>query len=105
MPSSSSASGGIDNTFRRKWDRAEFEKKAAERVQREEAQLKARDKGKPASSASGKISGNEIIVREPLRRREEDLQLALNVGRTQVMAVAVAMTTTTTISVFSCLKS
>eukprot|EP00271_Cylindrocystis_brebissonii_P005993 TRINITY_DN18486_c0_g1_i1.p1 TRINITY_DN18486_c0_g1~~TRINITY_DN18486_c0_g1_i1.p1 ORF type:complete len:212 (+),score=55.68 TRINITY_DN18486_c0_g1_i1:244-879(+) len=65
---------GVDNTFRRKWDRDEYERRAKELDEEEEArQLEdTRDRGPP-------------IQRAPLRQRDFEVNLESRLGKTQVV--------------------
>eukprot|EP00252_Welwitschia_mirabilis_P017385 TRINITY_DN3851_c0_g1_i1.p1 TRINITY_DN3851_c0_g1~~TRINITY_DN3851_c0_g1_i1.p1 ORF type:complete len:204 (+),score=54.37 TRINITY_DN3851_c0_g1_i1:233-844(+) len=63
---------GIDNTFRRKWDREEYLKRAREREEEEEGRLKPRPKAPP-------------VQRKPLKHRDYDVDLDSRLGKTQVV--------------------
>ncbi|XP_074558138.1 uncharacterized protein LOC141814039 [Curcuma longa] len=64
---------GVDNTFRRKWDRDEFLQKARERErQEEEDRFKSKDKGPP-------------VQRKPLKHRDYEVDLDSRLGKTQVV--------------------
>ncbi|XP_042373232.1 zinc finger matrin-type protein 2-like [Zingiber officinale] len=64
---------GVDNTFRRKWDREEFLQKARERErQEEEDRFKSKDKAPP-------------VQRKPLKHRDYEVDLDSRLGKTQVV--------------------
>lgn len=70
------ATGKNDN-FRRTWDRDEYEKKAKERVQELE------DEEDDESSSKGRPSAP--VKRELLKRREYDVDLEVNLGKSVVI--------------------
>ncbi|URD77691.1 Zinc-finger double-stranded RNA-binding [Musa troglodytarum] len=64
---------GVDNAFRRKWDREEFLQKARERErQEEEGRFKSKDKAPP-------------VQRKPLKHRDYEVDLESRLGKTQVV--------------------
>ncbi|THU56967.1 hypothetical protein C4D60_Mb11t22780 [Musa balbisiana] len=64
---------GVDNTFRRKWDREEFLQKARERErQEEEGRFKSKEKAPP-------------VQRKPLKHRDYEVDLESRLGKTQVV--------------------
>lgn len=64
---------GVDNTFRRKWDREEFLQKARERErQEEEDRFNSKDKAPP-------------VQRKPLKHRDYEVDLESRLGKTQVV--------------------
>ncbi|CAL9207538.1 unnamed protein product [Musa hybrid cultivar] len=64
---------GVDNTFRRKWDREEFLQKARDRErQEEEGRFKSKEKAPP-------------VQRKPLKHRDYEVDLESRLGKTQVV--------------------
>ncbi|BBH06496.1 C2H2 and C2HC zinc fingers superfamily protein [Prunus dulcis] len=64
---------GVDNTFRRKFDREEFLERARERErQEEEGPHKSKSKGPP-------------VQRKPLKHRDYEVDLESRLGKTQVV--------------------
>ncbi|KAI3951171.1 hypothetical protein MKW98_028575 [Papaver atlanticum] len=64
---------GVDNTFRKKFDREEYEERARERErQEEEDSRKSKFKGPP-------------VQRQPLKRRDYEVDLDSRLGKTQVV--------------------
>ncbi|KAA8545233.1 hypothetical protein F0562_020017 [Nyssa sinensis] len=73
MAQPSNSAVGVDNTFRRKFDREEFLERAREREQKEgEAGFKAKSKGPP-------------VQRKPLKHRDYEVDLESRLGKTQVV--------------------
>lgn len=73
MAQSSNGVAGVDNTFRRKFDREEYLERAREREEKEaEAKLKSKSKG-PA------------VQRKPLKHRDYQVDLESRLGKTQVV--------------------
>ncbi|KAG6467913.1 hypothetical protein ZIOFF_072478 [Zingiber officinale] len=66
---------GVDNTFRRKWDREVFLQKARERERQEEEEdrFKSKDKAAPP------------VQRKPLKHRDYEVDLDSRLGITQVV--------------------
>ncbi|KAK9139213.1 hypothetical protein Scep_008894 [Stephania cephalantha] len=62
---------GVDNTFRRKFDREEYLQRAREREEQEEAR-KSKSKGPP-------------VQRKPLKHRDFEVDLESRLGKTQVV--------------------
>ncbi|GAB2277404.1 hypothetical protein Dimus_012109 [Dionaea muscipula] len=63
---------GVDNTFRRKFDRDEYLQRAREREEKEESRLKSKSKGPP-------------VQRKPLKHRDYEVDLESRLGKTQVV--------------------
>lgn len=63
---------GVDNTFRRKFDREEYLERARERERQEEARSKSKSKGPP-------------VQRKPLKHRDFEVDLESRLGKTQVV--------------------
>ncbi|KAM6576824.1 hypothetical protein CsatB_028661 [Cannabis sativa] len=64
--------GGVDNTFRKKFDREEYLEKAREREKHEaEGKSKSKSKGPP-------------VQRKPLKHRDYEVDLESRLGKTQV---------------------
>ncbi|KAK7847345.1 uncharacterized protein LOC112005676 [Quercus suber] len=64
---------GVDNTFRRKFDREEYLERARERErQEEESRSKSKSKGPP-------------VQRKPLKHRDYEVDLESRLGKTQVV--------------------
>eukprot|EP00262_Sarcandra_glabra_P004839 TRINITY_DN16081_c0_g1_i1.p1 TRINITY_DN16081_c0_g1~~TRINITY_DN16081_c0_g1_i1.p1 ORF type:complete len:206 (+),score=46.48 TRINITY_DN16081_c0_g1_i1:192-809(+) len=74
MAQSGSTAGGVDNTFRRKWNREEILERAREREEQEEeeARFKSKSKGPP-------------VQRKPLKHRDYEVDLDSRLGKTQVV--------------------
>lgn len=73
MAESSKQTAGVDNTFRRKFDREEYLQRAREREEKEkEALLKPKSKGPP-------------VQRKPLKHRDYEVDLESRLGKTQVV--------------------
>ncbi|GMH10429.1 hypothetical protein Nepgr_012270 [Nepenthes gracilis] len=73
MAQSSNHAVGIDNTFRRKFDREEYLQRAREREEKEkEGRLKPKLKGPP-------------VQRKPLKHRDYEVDLDSRLGKTQVV--------------------
>ncbi|KAJ8447789.1 hypothetical protein Cgig2_015152 [Carnegiea gigantea] len=72
MAESSKQTAGVDNTFRRKFDREEYLQRAREREEKEkEALLKPKSKGPP-------------VQRKPLKHRDYEVDLESRLGKTQL---------------------
>ncbi|KAH0994384.1 hypothetical protein GBA52_018793 [Prunus armeniaca] len=72
MANTSNNAAGVDNTFRRKFDREEFLERARERErQEEEGPHKSKSKGPP-------------VQRKPLKHRDYEVDLESRLGKTQV---------------------
>lgn len=70
---SNSNPGGVDNTFRRKFDREEYAQRAREREEKEkDTRLKPKSKGPP-------------VQRKPLKHRDYEVDLDSRLGKTQVV--------------------
>lgn len=67
---------GVDNTFRRKWDRDEFAERAREREEQEREEEESHHKPK---------SRGPPVQRKPLKHREFEVDLESRLGRTQVV--------------------
>ncbi|XP_022898122.1 zinc finger matrin-type protein 2 isoform X1 [Olea europaea var. sylvestris] len=63
---------GVDNTFRRKFDREEYLQRAREREEKEEARSKSKSRGPP-------------VQRKPLKHRDYEVDLESRLGKTQVV--------------------
>ncbi|CAL9107680.1 unnamed protein product, partial [Musa textilis] len=63
---------GVDNTFRRKWDREEFLQRARERERQEDEESKFKSKAPP-------------VQRKPLKHRNYEVDLESRLGKTQVV--------------------
>ncbi|KAI9185394.1 hypothetical protein LWI28_006796 [Acer negundo] len=72
MSTSNNAVGGVDNTFRRKFDREEYLERAREREKQEDDKLKSKSKGPP-------------VQRKPLKHRDYIVDLESRLGKTQVV--------------------
>uniref|UniRef100_A0A1D1ZJV1 Zinc finger matrin-type protein 2 n=2 Tax=Anthurium amnicola TaxID=1678845 RepID=A0A1D1ZJV1_9ARAE len=73
MAQSSNNAGGVDNTFRRKWNREEYLERAREREkQEEEARFGHKAKSPP-------------LQRKPLKHRDYEVDLSSRLGKTQVV--------------------
>ncbi|KAH7666637.1 U4/U6.U5 tri-snRNP component SNU23 protein [Dioscorea alata] len=66
--------GGVDNTFRRKWNKEEFLEKAREREQQEDEEGRLKNKGKAPP-----------VQRKPLKHRDFEVDLSSRLGKTQVV--------------------
>ncbi|XP_073126830.1 uncharacterized protein [Henckelia pumila] len=73
MAQSGNVAAGVDNTFRRKFDREEYLQRAREREEKE-AQGKAKSK-----------SRGPIVQRKPLKHRDYEVDLESRLGKTQVV--------------------
>eukprot|EP00270_Netrium_digitus_P012056 TRINITY_DN3885_c0_g2_i1.p2 TRINITY_DN3885_c0_g2~~TRINITY_DN3885_c0_g2_i1.p2 ORF type:complete len:121 (+),score=41.59 TRINITY_DN3885_c0_g2_i1:205-567(+) len=69
----SSSASGVDNTFRRKWDKEEAESRARERERDEEESERF-----PKSRAPP-------VQRKPLKQRDYEVDLTSRVGTTQIV--------------------
>ncbi|GBG59414.1 hypothetical protein CBR_g38440 [Chara braunii] len=67
---------GVDNTFRRKWDKAEYAERARERERKEEEEEERRFRPK---------FRDPPVQRKPLKPREHDVDLTSRLGKTQVV--------------------
>ncbi|KMT13824.1 hypothetical protein BVRB_4g076700 [Beta vulgaris subsp. vulgaris] len=73
MSESSNKAVGVDNTFRRKFDREEYLQRAREREEKEkDGRLKSKSKGPP-------------VQRKPLKHRDYEVDLESRLGKTQVV--------------------
>lgn len=72
MAQSGNSGAGIDNTFRRKFDREEYLERARKREQKEEEKSKSKSKGPP-------------VQRKPLKHRDYEVDLESRLGKTQVV--------------------
>lgn len=73
MSQSNNQAVGVDNTFRRKFDRDEFLQRAREREEKEkDGRLKSKSKGPP-------------VQRQPLKHRDYEVDLESRLGKTQVV--------------------
>lgn len=73
MAHSGNNAAGVDNTFRRKFDREEYLERAREREQKElESKSKSKSKGPP-------------VQRKPLKHRDYEVDLDSRLGKTQVV--------------------
>ncbi|XP_059652324.1 uncharacterized protein LOC132299610 isoform X2 [Cornus florida] len=72
MAQPSNNSVGVDNTFRRKFDREEYLERAREREQKETEGRKSKSKGPP-------------VQRKPLKHRDYEVNLQSRLGKTQVV--------------------
>nr|AFK39822.1 unknown [Medicago truncatula] len=68
----SNSAAGVDNTFRRKFDREEYLERARERERQEEEQAKPKGRGPP-------------VQRKPLKHRDYEVDLESRLGKTQVV--------------------
>ncbi|KAK2364949.1 hypothetical protein P8452_67797 [Trifolium repens] len=73
MSNTSNNVAGVDNTFRRKFDREEYLERARER-ERQEEEGRAKPKGKGPS-----------VPRKPLKHRDYEVNLTSSLGKTQVV--------------------
>ncbi|KAL6560587.1 hypothetical protein OROGR_004146 [Orobanche gracilis] len=73
MAQSSNSAAGVDNTFRRKFDREEYLQRAREREAREVD-------GRTKSKSSG-----PLVQRKPLKHRDYEVDLESRLGKTQVV--------------------
>lgn len=71
MAQSGNQAVGVDNTFRRKFDREEYLQRAREREEKEKERLKPKSKGPP-------------VQRKPLKHRDYEVDLESRLGKTQV---------------------
>ncbi|XP_074307848.1 uncharacterized protein LOC141642805 isoform X2 [Silene latifolia] len=69
---SNNQSVGVDNTFRRKFDREEYLERARQREEKEKDRLKPKSKGPP-------------VQRQPLKHRDYEVDLESRLGKTQVV--------------------
>ncbi|GAA0175372.1 RNA processing factor [Lithospermum erythrorhizon] len=73
MGEASNGVGGVDNTFRKKFDREEYLQRARERQEKEaEGQGKSKARGPP-------------VQRKPLKQRDYHVDLESRLGKTQVV--------------------
>ncbi|KAG6434122.1 hypothetical protein SASPL_105744 [Salvia splendens] len=72
MAQSGSGAAGIDNTFRKKFDREEYLQRARDREAKEEARNKLKSSGPP-------------VQRKPLQHRDYEVDLESRLGKTQVV--------------------
>ncbi|CAI9103504.1 OLC1v1002000C1 [Oldenlandia corymbosa var. corymbosa] len=73
MSQSDDGVAGVDNTFRKKFDREEYLERAREREEKEaEGKLKSKSKGPP-------------VQRKPLKHRDFQVDLESRLGKTQVV--------------------
>jgi U4/U6.U5 tri-snRNP component SNU23 len=72
MAQPSNSASGIDNTYRRKWDREEYLERARERDEEEDGRFKAKAKVPP-------------VQRKPLKHRDYEVDLVSRLGKTQVV--------------------
>ncbi|KAH9305837.1 hypothetical protein KI387_010241, partial [Taxus chinensis] len=63
---------GVDNTYRRKWDRDEYLERARQREEEEDGNFKAKAKVPP-------------VQRQPLKHRDYEVDLVSRLGKTQVV--------------------
>ncbi|GFZ07214.1 C2H2 and C2HC zinc fingers superfamily protein [Actinidia rufa] len=70
MAQPSNHGAGVDNTFRRKFDREEYLERAREREQKESDRSKSKSKGPP-------------VQRKPLKHRDYEVDLESRLGKTQ----------------------
>lgn len=68
----SNSAAGVDNTFRRKFDREEYLERARERERQEEEKAKPKGRGPP-------------VQRKPLKHRDYEVDLESRLGKTQVV--------------------
>ncbi|KAL2941140.1 Zinc finger matrin-type protein 2 [Bienertia sinuspersici] len=73
MAQSSNQAVGVDNTFRRKFDREEYLQRAREREEKEKD-------GRPKSKSKG-----PPVQRKPLKHRDYEVDLESRLGKTQVV--------------------
>ncbi|KAH7542973.1 hypothetical protein FEM48_Zijuj02G0132400 [Ziziphus jujuba var. spinosa] len=73
MAHNSNNAGGVDNTFRRKFDREEYLERARER-EKQEAEGRTKSKSKGPS-----------VQRKPLKHRDYEVDLESRLGKTQVV--------------------
>ncbi|KAF3967034.1 hypothetical protein CMV_008925 [Castanea mollissima] len=68
---------GVDNTFRRKFDREEYLERARERERKEEeSRSKSKSKGPP-------------VQRKPLKHRDYEVDLESRLGKTQLAGIMI----------------
>lgn len=80
---------GVDNTFRRAWDKEEFEQKAAEREEEEaQAEESALDVKKRKRLERDPLHQGLIVKRSNLQGRAYGLQLSAKLGKSQIMTQA-----------------
>ncbi|KAG6430400.1 hypothetical protein SASPL_108465 [Salvia splendens] len=72
MSQSGNGAAGIDNTFRKKFDREEYLQRARDREAKEEARNKSKSSGPP-------------VQRKPLKHRDYEVDLESRLGKTQVV--------------------
>jgi len=72
MAQPGSSASGIDNTYRRKWDREEYLERAREREEEEDGRFKSKAKVPP-------------VQRKPLKHRDYEVDLVSRLGKTQVV--------------------
>lgn len=78
---------GVDNTFRRTWDKEEFEKKAAEREKEEdEAEESALDIKRRKRLERDPLHQGLIVQRANLQGRGHELQLDAKLGKSQIVS-------------------
>ncbi|GKE62786.1 hypothetical protein Tco_1513153 [Tanacetum coccineum] len=63
---------GVDNTFRRKFDKEEYLQRAREREEKELDRAKSKSKGPP-------------VQRKPLKHRDYEVDLDSRLGKTQAL--------------------
>lgn len=63
---------GVDNTFRRKWDRDEYRDRARDRDREEDERYRPKPRGPP-------------VQRKPLKHRDYEVDLTSRLGKTQVV--------------------
>ncbi|KAL3638257.1 hypothetical protein CASFOL_017628 [Castilleja foliolosa] len=72
MAQSSNSAAGVDNTFRKKFDREEYLERARQREAREADRTKSKSSGPP-------------VQRKPLKHRDYEVDLESRLGKTQVV--------------------
>lgn len=73
------AGGGVDNTFRRKFDKEDYLERARKRLQQEEEEEEGRFR-------SSKSSKGPPIQRKPLKHRDFEVDLDSRLGKSQIVA-------------------
>ncbi|KAG8363885.1 hypothetical protein BUALT_Bualt19G0069000 [Buddleja alternifolia] len=83
MAQSSSSGAGVDNTFRKKFDREEYLQRAREREEKAEARNKSKCKKYVIIDLSE--SRGPPVQRKPLKHRDYEVDLESRLGKTQVV--------------------
>lgn len=79
MAQPGSSASGVDNTFRRKFDKEDYLERARKRLQQEEEEEESRFR-------SSKSSKGPPIQRKPLKHRDFEVDLDSRLGKSQIVA-------------------